>query len=81
MAELFDKLGWMNSVLTLVAYLVVVMAAGSILASLYSTMSHRRCEFAIVRALRARRSAVFSVIVFEPRERDRVRQSRTGAGV
>jgi putative ABC transport system permease protein len=65
MAELFDKLGWMNSVLTLVAYLVVVIAAGSILASLYNTMNERRREFAILRALGARRGTVFFVIVLE----------------
>jgi putative ABC transport system permease protein len=42
MAELFDKLGWMNRVLTLVAYLTVLVGAASILASLYNTMNERR---------------------------------------
>jgi putative ABC transport system permease protein len=64
-AELFDKLGWVNRVLELVAYLVVVVAAGSILASLYNTMNERRREFAILRALGARRRTVFAVIVME----------------
>lgn len=64
-AELFDKLGWVNRVLELVAYLVVVVAAGAILASLYNTMNERRREFAILRALGARRRTVFSVIVME----------------
>jgi len=65
MAELFDKLGWMNRVLALVAYLVIAVAAGSILASVYNTINERRREFAILRALGARRATVFSVIVIE----------------
>lgn len=65
MAELFDKIGWVNKILTLVAYLVVVVAAGSILASIYNTMNERRREFAILRALGARRRTVFSAIVLE----------------
>lgn len=65
MAELFDKLGWVNRVLELVAYLVVVVAAGSILASLYNTMNERRGEFAVLRALGARRRTVFAVLVAE----------------
>ncbi len=65
MAELFDRIGWVSRVLTLVAYLVVVVAAGSILASIYNTMNERRREFAILRALGARRFTVFGVIVAE----------------
>jgi putative ABC transport system permease protein len=65
MAELFDKLGWMNRVLALVAWLVIAVAAGSILASIYNTINERRREFAILRALGARRATVFSVIVIE----------------
>ncbi|MHC4922920.1 MAG: ABC transporter permease [Planctomycetota bacterium] len=63
--SLFDRLGWVNRVLQLVAYLIVVVAAGSILASLYNTMNERRREFAILRALGARRGTVFSAIVME----------------
>ncbi len=65
MAELFDKIGWVNRVLELVAYLVVIVAAGSILASVYNTINERRREFAILRALGARRSTVFTAIVLE----------------
>lgn len=65
MAELFDKIGWVNKILGLVAYLVVVVAAGSILASVYNTMNERRREFAILRALGARRRTVFSAIILE----------------
>ncbi|MBI5865988.1 MAG: ABC transporter permease [Planctomycetes bacterium] len=65
MAELFNKLGWVNRVLELVAYLVIVVAAASILASIYNTINERRREFAILRALGARRRMVFSAIVLE----------------
>jgi putative ABC transport system permease protein len=65
MAEIFDKLGWIAEVLRMVAYLVVAVAAASILASLYNTMNERRREFAILRALGARRATVFSAIVAE----------------
>ena len=65
MAELFDKLGWINRVLELVAYLVVVVASAAILASIYNTINERRREFAILRALGARRATVFSAILLE----------------
>ena len=65
MADLFNKIGWANRVLALVAYLVMFVAAGSILASIYNTMNERRREFAILRALGARRMTVFSAIVLE----------------
>ncbi len=65
MAQVFEKLGWVTRVLELVAYLVVVVAAGSILASIYNTMNERRREFAILRALGASGRTVFGVIVLE----------------
>jgi putative ABC transport system permease protein len=65
MAELFERIGWVSRILTMVAYLIVVVAAGSILASIYNTMNERRREFAILRALGARRGTVFSAIVLE----------------
>jgi putative ABC transport system permease protein len=65
MAELFGKIGWFDRVLTLVSYLVALVAAGSILASIYNSMNERRRELAIMRALGARRATVFSAIVLE----------------
>jgi putative ABC transport system permease protein len=65
MADLFEKLGWITQVLKLVAYLVVAVATGTILASIYNTMNERRREFAILRALGARRGTVFTAIVAE----------------
>ena len=65
MAQLFDKIGWAHKVLSMVAYLVCVVGAASILASLYNAMNERRREFAILRALGARRSTVFGAILAE----------------
>lgn len=63
--ELFDKLGFVNRILELVAYLVMIVAAASILASIYNTMNERRREFAVLRALGARRRTVSAVILLE----------------
>ncbi|MDF1665993.1 MAG: ABC transporter permease [Planctomycetota bacterium] len=65
MADLFNKIGWIHSVLTLVAYLIVVVAAASLLAAIYNTMNERRREMAIMRALGARRVTLFGVIILE----------------
>ncbi|MCA9001324.1 MAG: ABC transporter permease, partial [Planctomycetes bacterium] len=63
--KLFQRLGWVNKVLTLVAYLVLFVAAGTLLASLYNTMNERRREFAILRSLGARRTTLLGIIVME----------------
>lgn len=65
MAQLFDKIGWFDRVLALVAWLVAVVAAASVLASIYNSMSARRRDLAILRALGARRRVVFASIVLE----------------
>jgi len=65
MAELFDKLGWVNRILAMVSYLVVIVAGASILASIYNTMNERRREFAILRALGCHRGTLFAAVVGE----------------
>ena len=64
-AELFGKISWFDDVLTLVAYLVALVAAGSVLASIYNSMNARRRDLAILRALGAKRRTVFSAVVAE----------------
>ena len=64
-AELFGKIGWFDQVLTLVAYLVALVAAGSVLASIYNSMNARRRDLAILRALGARRRTIFGAVVAE----------------
>ncbi|MEK7466841.1 MAG: FtsX-like permease family protein [Planctomycetota bacterium] len=65
LSEFFDKMGWLDKVLALVAYLVMFVAAGSILAALYNTMNERKRDFAILRSLGAKRRVVFTAIVLE----------------
>lgn len=65
MADLLSKISWFDRVLALVAYLVAVVAAGSILTSIYNSMNERRRQIAILRALGARRTFVSSSIVLE----------------
>jgi putative ABC transport system permease protein len=64
-AELFGKIAWFDQVLTLVAYLVALVAAGSVLTSIYNSMSARRRDLAILRALGARRRTIFGAVVAE----------------
>lgn len=64
-AELFGKISWFDQVLTLVAYLVAVVAAASVLASIYNSMNARRRDIAILRALGARRRTIFGSVVLE----------------
>ena len=64
-SELFGKIAWFDQVLTLVAYLVALVAAGSVLASIYNSMSARKRDLAILRALGARRRMIFGAVVAE----------------
>lgn len=64
-AELFNKVAWFDQVLTLVAWLVAVVASGSVLVSIYNSMSARARDIAILRALGARRRTVFGAVVGE----------------
>ncbi|HKS38877.1 MAG TPA: FtsX-like permease family protein [Verrucomicrobiae bacterium] len=64
-SQLFDKIAWFDRVLALVAYLVALVAAGSILASIYNSMNERRRDIAILRALGAPRRTIFCAIVLE----------------
>lgn len=65
MADLLSKISWFDRVLEFVACLVAVVAAGSILASIYNSMNERRRQIAILRALGARRGFVSTSIVLE----------------
>ncbi len=64
-AYLFERFGWFDRVLELVAWLVALVATGSVLAGIYNSMSARKRDLAILRALGARRHTVFSAIVLE----------------
>jgi putative ABC transport system permease protein len=64
-AELLNKISWFDRVLALVAYLVAIVAAGSILTSIYNSMNERRRQIALFRALGAHRITIFSTVVLE----------------
>jgi putative ABC transport system permease protein len=64
-SELFEKISWIDRVLEIVAWLVVFVATGSMLASVYNSMNERRRELAILRALGARRLTLFGAVVLE----------------
>ncbi len=64
-AELFNKISWVDQVLTLLAWLVAVVAAGSVLVSIYNSMSARQRDIAILRALGAHRRTIFGAVVGE----------------
>lgn len=65
MADLFEKFGWFDAVLAMVAWLVALVAVGAVLASLYNSMHSRRRDLAILRALGARRRTIFAAIILE----------------
>jgi putative ABC transport system permease protein len=64
-AQFFERIVWFERVLALVAYWVALVAAGSVLASMYNSMSERRRDIAILRALGAHRRTVFGIVVLE----------------
>jgi len=64
-AQLFNKIAWVDRVLALIAYLVALVATGSILVSIYNSMKERRRDIAILRALGARRRTLFAAILLE----------------
>lgn len=65
MADLFQKMGWGIRILQVVAGMVGIVASASIFAGVYNTIRERRREFAILRALGARRRAIFGIIMLE----------------
>lgn len=63
--NLFRVVGDVDKVLRLVAALVVVVALVGVLVAIYNTMGARRREFAILRALGARRRTVLAMVMGE----------------
>jgi putative ABC transport system permease protein len=64
-ARLFERVAWIERVLVLVAWLVAVVAAATVLITLYGSLSERRRDLAILRALGAHRRTVFGVLFCE----------------
>jgi putative ABC transport system permease protein len=64
-AGFFDRVAWIEKVLVLVAWLVAVVAAATIVTNLYGSLSERRRDLAILRALGAHRRTIFGLLVLE----------------
>ena len=60
-----DLVGNVRTLLLVLTMLIIVVSGISIFVSIYNSMSERRREIAILRALGARRSTVLSIIVAE----------------
>ncbi len=63
--KLFAVIGNVDAALRLVSLLVVVVALVGVLVALYNTMGARRREFAVLRALGARRSTILGLVMAE----------------
>ena len=63
--KLFDIVGNIDRLLLAQAILIMVVAGVAIAVSIYNSMSERRREIAILRALGARRTTIFSVVLLE----------------
>ena len=63
--KLFQIVGNIDRVLLAQAILIVIVAGVAIAVSIYNSMSERRREIAILRALGAKRQTIFSIIVLE----------------
>ena len=63
--QLFDIIGNINSILIVIAYLVVFVAVISILVSIYNSMNERKRDIAIMRSLGARKNTILNIILTE----------------
>jgi putative ABC transport system permease protein len=63
--KLFDIVGNIDRLLLAQAILILVVAGVAIAVSIYNSMSERRREIAILRALGARRTTIFSIVLLE----------------
>jgi len=63
--QLFDIIGNINSLLLVIAYLVIFVAAISILVSLYNSMSERKRDIAIMRSLGATKLTILKIVILE----------------
>lgn len=64
-AEFLNRFDWVETVMRQLTYLIAIISSLSILASMYNSMSARRRQIAIMRALGARRTTVVTSIVLE----------------
>jgi putative ABC transport system permease protein len=63
--KLFQVVGSVDAALRLIALMVVVVAMVGVLVAIYNTMGARRKEFAVLRALGARRRTILGLVMAE----------------
>ncbi|KPQ00345.1 MAG: ABC-type transport system permease component [Bacteroidetes bacterium HLUCCA01] len=63
--NLMNIVGNAEQILQIVAWFVVIVALFGVLIAIYNTMEERKRDLAVMRALGARRSIVFAIIVME----------------
>lgn len=63
--KLFNIVGNIDRLLLAQAVLILIVAGVAIAVSIYNSMSERRREIAILRALGARRATIFSIVLLE----------------
>lgn len=63
--EVFQKMGWAHRILAFISHIVLFIAGSSILANIVQTLSTRRKEFAVLRALGMPRKRLFALLVLE----------------
>ena len=65
LGDLFAKFAWFEQALQALAYLVAVVAGASVFSSVYSSMSARKRDLAILRALGAHRGFLIAAVLGE----------------
>jgi putative ABC transport system permease protein len=65
LSDLFSKFDWFERALQALAYLVAVVAGASVFSSVYSSMSARKRDLAILRALGAHRGFLIAAVLGE----------------
>lgn len=65
MMDFLDRFSWVTTVLTLSAVLTALVAGAGLMAAQFNALGARRREFAILRALGARRRRLFAMILLE----------------
>ena len=63
--KLLEIIGNTTAILEVISYIVLLVAASTVLLALYNTMNERRREIAIMRALGARRGQISGIILAE----------------
>lgn len=64
-SDLFEMIGKADDLLLAISILVILVAAVSIMVSIYNTMNDRRRSIAIMRAIGARRRTILAIILLE----------------